>query len=125
VNLDKEADGMQNEWPIGSSQEAEEFAQLDNLLERTTISGINFVPHSFEPKNYDMMAHQTSFCEESHCRAVFNFNVYSQHKRNYLVTMWERGNFITMATKIDDDSDNKGNAEDNRGKGHNHNGNGD
>ena len=44
MSLDKEADGMQNKRPIGSSQEAEECEQLDNLIERTTISGSNFVP---------------------------------------------------------------------------------
>jgi hypothetical protein len=55
VSLDKEADGMQNERPIGSSQEAEECEQLDNLLEHTTISGSNFSPHSFGPKNCDMI----------------------------------------------------------------------
>ena len=62
MSLDKEADGMQNERPIGSSQEAEECEQLDNLLKRTTISGSNFLPHSFGSKNYDMVAHQKSFC---------------------------------------------------------------
>jgi hypothetical protein len=100
VSLDKEADGMQNERPIGSSQEAEECEQLDNLLERTTISGSNFVPYSFGPKNYDMLAHQTSFCEDGRRRAVFDFNVYSQHKRNYLVTMGEGGNSFSLQTRV-------------------------
>jgi len=96
VNLEK-VDGMKTQLgrPIASSQ-YEECEQLNNLLERTTISGSNFVPHSFGPKNYDMVAYQTTFCKDGHDRAVFDFNVYSQHKRNYLVTMGKGGNLCSL-----------------------------